>query len=64
MDLERVRNAAPDLLAALEAVQWSGRWPSGCGTVYPCCPFCEALKAGGEHTEDCRVNLALAKARG
>lgn len=61
---ESLHAAAADLLDALEAVEWSGNWPSGHGSVYPCCPFCSALKASADHTEDCKVMLALAKARG
>lgn len=47
--------AAPDLLAALEAVEWFG----GLGDV---CPKCRQRKPKG-HADDCQLALALAKAR-
>lgn len=49
--------AAPQLLEALEAVEWA------LGDQDDYCPYCLANKADG-HKPDCNLAAALAKARG
>ena len=56
--------AAPEMLEALKAVEWGGEWDDGEGTRHPACPFCDALESSAEHTEDCLVAIAIAKAGG
>lgn len=59
----RLEDAAPDLLAALKSVQWSGETalPEGGGAA---CFDCGAPKIGGFHSVDCGVHAAITKATG
>ena len=52
--------AAPDLLAALESVEWE-RDPA---TGYYYCPWCLHWRHDTGHTPDCQRQAALARARG
>ena len=54
--------AAPQLYAALKAVEWRGSKRVG-PDVDECCPTCEAYPEHG-HAADCQLNAALRKARG
>ena len=56
----RLIGAAPDLLAALELVEWvsSDRWASRR------CPWCMGAEDREKHAPDCRRQKAIAKARG
>lgn len=54
--------AAPDLLAALKAVEWCG-FDGWSGRAETCCPKCMVLKYK-KHKPDCIISAALAKARG
>lgn len=58
----RLIAAAPDLLAALEAVEWIAV-PAGYGSFDLECPWCDMRKSSG-HTDDCQRQTAIAKARG
>ena len=53
--------AAPELLAALRAVEWVEEAPSGEMGFY--CPSCRAEKREG-HYDDCQLAQALARASG
>lgn len=55
--------AAPDLLATLKSVEWSGQDDDGEGTLVPCCPSCGACEDDG-HEDLCAVKAAIAKAKG
>lgn len=61
---DRAATVAATLFSAMVDVEWGGTWDDGEGGKHACCPFCSGLKSSGEHTEDCRVMLALTKARG
>ena len=50
-----------DVRETLRAIEWSGKWDGGAGRAYDCCPFCDALRQEGQHMEDCRVMLLLAR---
>jgi hypothetical protein len=52
--------AAPDLLEALKAVEWSG----SDGSTRLFCPDCEQHADGERHADDCVVGRAIAKAEG
>lgn len=54
--LRQLFAAAPTLLRALVAVEWSGdlEWPE--------CPECRRSKGGGAHRLDCRLDAALTAA--
>jgi hypothetical protein len=55
--------AAPDLLAALQEVEWVRR-VSACGyDVGYQCPWCKASQVNG-HTDDCKRQAAITKAMG
>ena len=58
----RLIAASPDLLAALEAVEWI-LVPGGWGSAEFECPWCERCKASG-HAPDCPRQAAIAKAAG
>lgn len=61
--------AAPDLLAVLRAIEWSG---NDAVEGWPCCPSCGAPSLnvdvgedpGGDHAERCDLAAAIAKAEG
>jgi hypothetical protein len=55
---------APDLLAALRAVEWGGSADCEVGGYEPACPSCDAAKSSGEHHADCKLRAAIAKATG
>jgi len=67
----RLIAAAPDLLAALEAVEWARTCETATHPVtgeiayiYPTiCPWCKARMQMG-HYDDCQRQAAIAKARG
>ncbi|EHJ49557.1 hypothetical protein DFW101_3561 [Solidesulfovibrio carbinoliphilus subsp. oakridgensis] len=60
----RMMAAAPDLLAALEAVEWQGSMFKDLeGKPYTTCPACRRAKVEG-HAPGCLIGNALAKARG
>jgi hypothetical protein len=50
--------AAPDLLAALEAVEWVPM------EYRESCPWCHADPGSGGHAPDCQRQAAIAKAKG
>lgn len=52
-----LRDAAPDLLAALRSVEWCGQSTLGL------CPSCSATEGQG-HAEGCDLAVAIAKAEG
>ena len=62
----RLIAAAPEMLAALRAIEWAGAGSTvrsrfkGNGR----CPDCGARHEHGVHYEDCRVVAAIAKAEG
>lgn len=47
------------MLNALKAIEWGGCADGSNGGHVDACPFCNAEKASGEHTEDCLVALAI-----
>ena len=53
--------AAPDLLEALEAIEWTG--PNDWESPSDCCPYCGKHERKG-HADDCLIGNALKKARG
>lgn len=55
---KRLLFSAPDLCAALEAVEWCGM-----GGWYGCCPSCGEDEEDG-HAADCIIGNAIKKARG
>jgi hypothetical protein len=56
--------AIPDLLEALESVEWSATRRTEGKTGW-CCPSCGAMAhEGKQHYPDCKLNKALKKARG
>lgn len=58
----RLIAAAPDLLAACEAVQWGGTERDEDGAEYAACPCCGEPREMG-HLPGCKLEAALAKAR-
>ena len=50
--------ALPDLLAALEAVEWDS------DEEHDYCPWCLGWCGDSGHTDDCQRQAALAKAKG
>lgn len=54
--------AAPEMLAALKAIEWAAAHEDG----YNVCPFCSARyrKRGAAHRDTCIVGNAIAKAEG
>jgi hypothetical protein len=57
----RLIAAAPDLLAALKAVEWvESDGLSSC----PCCRYVKPIGAAGEHPETCTLSAAIRKAEG
>lgn len=68
IDDARLIAAAPDLLAALKAVEWKGTGYDREGDKEKRCPCCNESAPGygglGEHTIDCQLASAIAKAEG
>lgn len=58
----QLMTSAPDMRAALIAVEWDGLTESRNGGYVHACPFCGAEQSSGEHTDDCILWLALRKA--
>lgn len=55
--------AAPDLLAVLKSVEWSGLTDAEEGGLSDACPCCDAEEGDGHH-DGCKLAAALAKAEG
>jgi hypothetical protein len=55
--------AAPDLYAAIEALEWSDEALDTHGVFKPACPLCVGLQQTG-HFNPCALDAALRKARG
>lgn len=62
-----VREAAPELLAALKAVTEGMDRAGGDGYGMPECPWCRSQSADNQHNADCELlkgRAAIAKAEG
>lgn len=57
-------SAAPEMLFVLKEVEWAADGEDALGWTVPCCPFCEALRASGEHFGFCKLSAAIVKAEG
>jgi hypothetical protein len=54
--------SAPEMLAMLEELEWSGEGELTNGGRITFCPICE--RCFGVHTEDCKLGNLMAKVRG
>lgn len=55
----RLIAAAPALLSALQAVEWSGSEDLEEGGYAPACPCCGTLQEDGAHSDSCELAAAL-----